>query len=66
MNIDLEAYMDKEQDGYDGSLRMSRQEISDIYQLANLFQEFAVAAGFTYIKAVGFEKDDESIVWSDF
>lgn len=66
MNIDLEAYMSKKEDGFDGSVRVSRQEIDDLYQLANLFQEFAVATGFTYVKAVGFEKDDEKIVWSDF
>lgn len=66
MNIDLEAYMNKEDDGYDGSVRVSRQDVSDIYQLANLFQEFAVVLGYTYISSVGFEKDDETIVWSDF
>lgn len=66
MRIDIDAYMEKEDDGYDGSVRMSREGIDDIYQLADLFNEAAKAMGFSYIKAIGFEKDDESIVWSDF
>lgn len=66
MNIELDAYLQKDADGCDGSVRISRNDIDDIYQLASLFQDFAVALGFTYVKAVGFEKDDGNIVWSDF
>lgn len=66
MRIDLDAYMDKEEDGYSGNVRMSRDEIGDIYELADLFSEAARAMGFSYVKAVGFEKDDGQIVWSDF
>lgn len=66
MRIELEAYMDKEEDGYEGSVRMSRYEVEDIYQLADLFTEFAKGLGFSYIKAVGFEKDDETVLWGDF
>lgn len=66
MRITLDAYFDKEDDGFSGSVSMTRDEVDDMYGLLNLFQEYANALGFTYIKSVGFEKDDETIVWSDF
>ena len=66
MRIDLDAYMDKDSDGFSGSVRLSRDEITDIYELADMFTEAAKAMGFSYIKAVGFEKDDGQVVWGDF
>lgn len=66
MDLNLEANADKEADGFNGNITMYREEVEDIYQLANLFTDFAVACGFTYVKAVGFEKDDGTVVWGDF
>ena len=66
MNVNLEAVADAEEDGYNGNITIYREDVEDIYQLANLFTDFAVAIGFTYVKAVGFEKDDGSMVWGDF
>lgn len=66
MRIDLDAYMQEDEDGYSGSVRMSRDDVSDLYQLADLFTEAARAIGFSYVKAVSFEKDDGEVVWSDF
>lgn len=66
MDLNLEANADKDADGFNGNITMYREEVEDIYQLANLFTDFAVACGFTYVKAVGFEKDDGTVVWGDF
>ena len=66
MNVNLEAVADAEEDGYNGNITIYREDVEDIYQLANLFTDFAVAMGFTYVEAVGFEKDDGSMVWGDF
>ena len=66
MDVNLEAVADAEEDGYNGNITIYREDVEDIYQLANLFTDFAVAMGFTYVKAVGFEKDDGSMVWGDF
>lgn len=66
MNVNLEAVADKDEDGFNGNITIYREEIEDIYQLANLFTDFAVAMGFTYVKSVGFEKDDGTVVWGDF
>ena len=66
MNVNLEAVADAEEDGYNGNIPIYREDVEDIYQLANLFTDFAVAMGFPYVKAVGFEKDDGSMVWGDF
>ena len=64
MDLNLEANADKDADGFNGNITMYREEVEDIYQLANLFTDFAVACGFTYVKAVGFEKDDGTVVRS--
>lgn len=66
MQITLDAYMEKEEDGFTGSVRLSREDVTDIYELADMFTEAAKAMGFSYVKAVGFEKDDGNMVWSDF
>lgn len=66
MRISFDAYFDKEEDGYSGSVSMTRDDIDDLYGLLNLFHECANALGYSYVKSVGFEKDDETIVWSDF
>lgn len=66
MQITLDAYMEKEEDGFTGSVRLSREDVTDIYELADMFTEAAKAMGFSYIKAVGFEKDDGNMVWGDF
>lgn len=66
MQITLDAYMEKEEDGFTGSVRLSREDVTDIYELADMFTEAAKAMGFSYVKAVGFEKDDGNMVWGDF
>tara|TARA_R110000868_G_scaffold385377_1_gene653253 strand:+ start:1500 stop:1676 length:177 start_codon:yes stop_codon:yes gene_type:complete len=57
--------MEEEDDGYDGSVDLSRDKVTDIQTLARLFADAAVALGYTYVKSVGFELEDETMVWSD-
>tara|TARA_R110000772_G_scaffold207546_1_gene318107 strand:- start:682 stop:858 length:177 start_codon:yes stop_codon:yes gene_type:complete len=57
--------MDEDDDGYDGSVDLSRDKVTDIQTLARLFADAAVALGYTYVKSVGFELEDETMVWSD-
>ena len=42
--------MEKEDDGYSGSVDLNRDDITDAHELAQLFAEAAHAFGFTYIK----------------
>ena len=48
----------EEVDGYESKTTIERH-------LAYLYSEATVAGGWTYIKAVALEKEDETIVWSD-
>jgi len=57
--------MDEDDDGYDGSVDLSRDKVTNIQTLARLFADAAVALGYTYVKSVGFELEDDTMVWSD-
>ena len=65
MRVSINGYMDEDDDGYDGSVDLSRDKVTDIQTLARLFADAAVALGYTYVKSVGFELEDDTMVWSD-
>lgn len=65
MRIDISAYMDKDEDGYEGSCNVTRDDVDDLYMLADVFTQAAKSMGYTYVNAVGFEKDDGTMVWGD-
>jgi hypothetical protein len=44
---------------------MSRDDITEAHELAQLFAEAAHAFGFTYVKSVGFECEDGEMMWGD-
>ena len=46
MRISVDAYMEREDDGYSGSVSLSRDDVLDAQQLAQLFAEAAHAFGF--------------------
>jgi|TARA_R110000744_G_scaffold78674_2_gene154951 hypothetical protein len=56
----------KEADGYDSTTTLVRHNVDTVEELAFFYNEAAVAGGWTYIKSVALEKEDEEIVWSDF
>ena len=55
----------EEVDGYESKTTVERHGIDTLENLAYLYSEATVAGGWTYIKAVALEKEDETIVWSD-
>jgi len=65
MRVSINGYMDEDDDGYDGSVDLSRDKVTNIQTLARLFADAAVALGYTYVKSVGFELEDDTMVWSD-
>lgn len=65
MRIDISAYMDKDNDGYEGSSNITRDDVEDLYVLADVFTQAVKNMGFTYVNAVGFEKDDGTMIWGD-
>jgi len=65
MRVDITAYMNKDEDGFEGSANLTRDDVPDLYGLADLFAQFARSAGYTYVNAVGFEQSDGTMVWGD-
>ena len=65
MRISVNAYMEKEEDGYSGSVDLNRDDITEAHELAQIFAEAAHAFCFTYVKSVGFECEDGEMIWGD-
>ena len=65
MRISVNAYMEKEEDVYSGSVDLNRDDITEAHELAQIFAEAAHAFGFTYVKSVGFECEDGEMIWGD-
>ena len=65
MRVSVNAYMEKDDDGFCGSVDLNRDDILEAHQLAQLFADAAHAFGFTYVKSVGFETEDGEMMWGD-
>jgi hypothetical protein len=66
MKVKIIAESDSQDDGFTGKTTMEREDVEDLQDMLWLFSEFFQASGFTYVKAVAVEKDDGTLVWSDF
>lgn len=55
----------EEVDGYKSKSSIERHNVVTLQDLAYFYTEATVAGGWTYVKSVALEKEDESIVWSD-
>ena len=66
MRVSIDFQYNKEDDGYDGSSSASRDEVEDLYTMAQFFTDAMKGAGFSYVVDVGFEKDDGTIVFGEF
>lgn len=65
MRVNIDFQFDREFDGYEGSASASRDNIEDLYTMAQFLTDAMKGAGFTYVVDVGFEKDDGSIVFGE-
>lgn len=65
MRVDIEFYFDKENDGFDGSSRISRDEVDDLYALSQMITDAVRGAGFDYVTDTGFEKNDGTMVFGE-
>ena len=65
MRVSMDFYFDKETDGYEGSLNVNRDDVEDLYALAQFVTQCAQGAGFNHVTDVGFEKDDGNIVFGE-
>lgn len=65
MRIDFEAYFDKEDDGIGGSIRISRDNVMSLEDIASAMKDFLLGAGFSYVEDVGFSKGGGNMVWGE-
>lgn len=65
MRVDIEFYFEKESDGFDGSTRVHREEVDDLYALAQMITDAVKGAGFDYVVNTGFEKDDGTMLFGE-
>jgi len=66
MKVEIKFTSESEDDGFEGSTTVVRGNIVDLYGLGQAYADATRAAGFTYVNNVGFEKDDGSMVFSDW
>mgnify|MGYP000379513659 CR=1 FL=1 len=65
MRVEIEFYFDKEADGIDGSARFSRDDVEDLYSMAQMMTDAMRGAGFSYVVNTGFEKDNGEVVFGE-
>jgi hypothetical protein len=63
MQVTVTFSTDSEDDGFNGSTTVVRDDINDLYGLAQVFSDAARAGGYTYVEDVAFEKDDGSMTF---
>lgn len=56
----------KEDVGFDGQILHIRDDIENLMQLADFLTDAVRGAGFSYVKNVGFEKDDGSMTYGTY
>ena len=65
MRVSIDFQFDTEFDGYEGHSSASRDNVEDLYTMAQFITDAMNGAGFTYVVDVGFEKDDGNIVFGE-
>lgn len=63
MRVHITFSFDKEDDGVDGHVTVSREGVEDLYELAQVLTDAVRGAGFSYVVNTGFEKDDGEVVF---
>ena len=63
MRVNIEFYFDEENDGINGSAVFSRDNVEDLYGMAQMMTDAMRGAGFSYVVNTGFEKDNGEVVF---
>ena len=63
MNIQITFSFEKEVDGVEGYVTHSREDVEDLYELAQFLTDAVRGAGFSYVVNTGFEKDNGEVVF---
>ena len=65
MRVSIQFHFDKEGDGIDGFSSAQRDDVYDLYGMAQFLSDAMRGAGYSYVVDVGFEKDDGNIVFGE-
>jgi|TARA_R110000824_G_scaffold7178_2_gene32530 hypothetical protein len=65
MKVTMFATLTEQEDGYDGTIEITREDVPDLQTLAHAVTDFTVAVGFCYVKAVGYECKNGEMIWGD-
>lgn len=63
MRVDISFYFGEKEDGVDGYVTHSRQDVEDLYELAQFLTDAVRGAGFSYVVNTGFEKDNGEVTF---
>jgi hypothetical protein len=66
MKVEIYFTMDKEEDGIEGTVSLTRENVDSLQDLLYLYQDAAIASGYTYVESIGAHKDSGDAVWSGF
>jgi len=66
MQVEIRFYMDKEEDGVQGSVTLERQEVDSLHDLLHLYHDACLASGFSYVESIGAHKEGGECSWSSF
>jgi len=66
MRVNIEFYFDEAEDGVSGAATFTRDNVEDLYTMAQLMTNAMRGAGFSYVVNTGFEKDDGSVTFGEF
>ena len=65
MRVSIDFYYNKDEDGVEGSSSASRDNVHDLYTMAQFLTDAMRGAGFSYVVDIGFEKDDGDFVFGE-
>jgi isopenicillin N synthase-like dioxygenase len=63
MNIQITFSFEKEVDGVEGYVTHNREDVEDLYEVAQMLTDVVRSAGFSYVVNTGFEKDNGEVVF---
>jgi hypothetical protein len=66
MKVEIYFTMDKEEDGIEGTVSLTREDVDSLQDLLYFYQDAAIASGYTYVQSIGAHKDSGDAVWSGF
>ena len=65
MRVNLNAYLERDEDGYTGNVSVDREDVDDLTTMAQVVKDFLLGLGFSYVDDVGFSKSDGTMVWGE-